>query len=327
MMSSMDIEIDGKSPRLNSYRLAIFLIGLTAAACLSAVIFRVPIRSRYWAWQVIDASGVEQRALPLTCLCNAGDAGRWGTNTLIDHESAEIRQYGVLALQYTRSDWARESLVRLLSDPDDAVRELAALGLAVQGDRRVIPELRRLFLEGQVRSAVAAVLALQRLATPEAVAVLAELVHEPADVARRAALVDALTRIGGVDCAAALLVLLDDHRPCDIPSREEQFLNDLTPFAFQQGFVDINNLSQSVTGTGKLAYGEPAHGTRAESATATSSELTPTPSSHTIAERAANGLARITGLIPPFSSNQPADQQTVAVRAWKEWIETRMEMP
>ena len=327
-MSSMNTEIDVKPARLNGYRPAIFLLCLTAGVCLAAVLFRVQIRSRYWAWQVTNAGSVEQRAVPLTCLCNAGDAGRWGISVLIEHESAEVRQYGVLALQYTRSDWARESLVRLLRDPDESVRELAALGIAIQGDERVIPELMRLYVAGQTRSAVAAVLALQRMATAEAVGVLAKLAQGPGDVERRAALVDALTQLGStgnlggvprVTCVEALLTLLDDHRSCDIPSRAEQVLSDLGPFAFQQGSVDANVLSPTGIGSGKFA---PAGKTNI-----VNTELAHRSVKHTIAERAAEGLAHVTGLNPLFLSNQSASEQTAAISVWKAWIAERRARP
>jgi HEAT repeat protein len=285
------------------------MIALTAAACLTALLFRTPIRSRYWAWQVVHSGNVAERAAPLTCLCNAGDAGRWGARVLLAHPDPEIRQFGVLVLQHVRSDWSRRRLLQMLADPSAAVREMAALGLALQGDDTVIPELKRLYAGSDAESAAAACLALERLATPEAVAALTELVRvEPAanrstasatpDVIRRAALVDALAAIGTVDCAAALLDLLDDCRACDLPTRDERLLARLTPLAVERGLIET-----------------PA------------SQLSPTIAGRTIAERAASALAHITGLSPRFACELPREQREDAARVWHDWVGARREAP
>jgi HEAT repeat protein len=290
-MLGMKGTFDGKPPPRTSYRAALVMIALTAVACLTALVLRTPIRSRYWAQQVIGAQGVAERVGPLTCLCNAGDSGRWGTTALLTHSDDEIRQYGVVVLQHVKSDWSRRRLLAALEDPSESVREMAALGLALHGDETVIPVLKQLFADGDTASAAAACLALERLATPGAIAVLAELASEPADASCRAALVDALSAIGGVDCAAILLRLVDDDRLCEVQPRAQRVLERCAPLAAERGWA--------------------VHPTSIPSTM---------PVAQTVAERAAEGLGRITGLSPPFGSDLSDEQRDSAKRVWREWI-------
>lgn len=293
----------GEQPRrYGRYRGSAIVIALTLAACLTALAFRSSLRSRYWAWQVVRASGVEQRAAPLTHLCNAGDAGRWGTSVLLAHPESEIRQFGVLVLQHVRSDWSRSRLLLMLNDTSEAVRELAALGLAIHGDPAVIPELERLYAAGDPMTGAAACIALERLATPEAVASLAVLAAEPADVTRRTALVDALAAIGTPPCAPPLLRLLHDQRPCRIQPRAERLLERLMPLAAESGLVEAP-LRESAT------------------------QPSTAPALETIAERAAAALAGITGLSPPFTSDLPEQQRANAERIWRQWVATHTKAP
>jgi hypothetical protein len=291
----METGTDEGRQRARSYRAGTIMIAITLAACLAALVFRTPLRSRYWAWQVVQASRIEERAAPLTHLCNAGDNGRWGTEALLTHADGEIRQYGVLVLQHVHSDWSRRRLLQMLEDPSEPVREMAALGLAIQGDATIIPELRQLYARKDPAAASTACIVLERLATPEAVAALAELARQPAGAAHRAALVDALADIGSLDCAAALLDMLCDHRPCSVQTRAERVLERLAPLAAEQGFA-------------QPAAPQPL------------SQPTSTTGSHTIAERAAAALARITGLCPPFASDLPDERRKDAERVWRDWL-------
>ncbi|MBU0637779.1 MAG: HEAT repeat domain-containing protein, partial [Planctomycetes bacterium] len=141
-------------------------IALTAIVCATALLFRTPLRSRYWAWRITQTDVVAERAVYLTSLCNVGDAGRWGTRVLLAHEVAELRQHGVVVLQHVRTAWSRRKLLQMLRDRDQTVRELAALGLALHGDAAVIPDLCEMFVTGDDTAASAACVALERLGTP-----------------------------------------------------------------------------------------------------------------------------------------------------------------
>ncbi len=268
------------------------MIAITATACATALLFRTPLRSRYWAWQVQRSGDPPQRALYLTALCNAGDAGRWGSTVLLRDPRAEIRQLGVVVLQHVRSAWARAELVRALGDSDEATRELAALGLATQGDASIIPTLKRMYRDGGLGAATAAGVALGRLGTGEAVAALAELARDRADADRRAALVDALDSIGTPGCVPPLLGLLTDHRVCLEPARADRL---------------SRSVLESLGATGQLTASMPVATTQS--------------GGQTVAERAALALARITDISPAFSSAGPESERQHAAQQWKDWYE------
>lgn len=275
-------------------RLALVAIALTATACVLALVFRTPLRSRVWAYRIAHAATPAECAVYVGALCNAGDQGRWGTTDLLENPRPDIRQYGVLVLHHVKTEWARTRLLELLADPDLNVRRLAAVGLAIQGDDSVVPALKWFYQAGDDMSATAACLALERLGTPAATAALAELALEPANVDRCAALIDALEGIGTPACVPTLLQLLSDHRLCTAPTRSEETTQRALGALLSAG-IPVTPSSQPTTG----------------------------PQPGTIAERAAAALNRITRLDIPFSSGAPAEQRRAAEQRWAEWLENR----
>jgi HEAT repeat protein len=269
------------------------MIVVTAAACWAALLLRTPLRSRWWAARVIETSDLNERAACLTALCNAGDDGRWGTSALLDHPDSAVRAAGVVVLQHVRSDWSGRRLLAALEDVDANVREMAAIGLAIHGDESVIPRLARMFREGNPGAARAACIALEELATPTAAACLSELAAIDAaevDADRRAMLVDALAGIGTPACVPPLVAMLDDHRTSPLPTRAEQ----LGRRALAAAMLERPDLAVA-------AASQPVAGGR------------------TIAERAAEALARITGIEASFSSEASGEERADAVRAWTDW--------
>jgi hypothetical protein len=280
---------------------ALLMVALTASLCVTALILRTPLRSRYWAWRITRCQDPAERAVYLTALCNAGDAARWGIAALLDSGDAESRQLGVVVLQHVRGDWSRQRLLDALTDADGAVRDLAAVGLALQGDDAVVPKLKEMYADDDA-AAQAACLALSRLGSSAAVAAMSELVQQPADAAHRAALVDALDELDEPACVPPLLTLLDDHRACTTPRRSERVA---------QAMLD------TLAATGRIA----------PPATAPASQAASQPAPQTIAERAAAALARITGLSPPFSSVlHPAERQAAA-QQWSDWYAEHRDSP
>ena len=261
---------------------------LTAAACAAALLFRAPLRARYWAWRIAHADGAAEQITFLSALWQAGDAARWGIRALLADERAEVRRLGLIALQHARFEGAERLLLERLGDSDDEARALAALGLAMRGDERVIPTLQVVYRAGG-SAGCAACLALQRLGSPAAVAALNELAEVPAQAAERAALADALADLAVPDCVPGLLALLDDQRPCPGP-----------PVSVQRA----QRIMDRLFGQSLLADEAPAAST---------------PAQQTVAERAAAGLGRITGLTPAFSSESSEEQLGQAVAIWKRW--------
>ena len=162
----------------------------------------------------------------------------------------------------------------------------------MHGDESVIPTLWALYVSEDAATATAACVALEYLGTSAAIDALTALAGEPAGVSHRAALVDTLAGVGTRDCVPVLLQMLDDHRPCEVPSRADATAR-------------------------RVLAGVQAQGDGAAWSTHTSSRRTP----QTLSERAAAALRRITGLAEPFSSAGSPEQQAAARRVWTEWYE------
>lgn len=277
---------------------ALVVIALAGSACVTALALRAPLRARYWAWRVVRADTAGERARFLGAMCNLGDAARWGVASLLSNQSPTVRQYGVLVLHHVHTPWARKRLLDLVADADAGVRRLAAAGLAIHGDESVVPTLRWLYQSGDDASAATACVALARLATPDAIATLVALAYEPSETERRAALIDALSSIATPACAPALLHLLSDDRPCDRrPWSEEVMRNALS--GLQAG-----------------GYAEAA-------------ALRPTTACRprTIAERAAEALAQISGLAGDFGPDSPAEDRERARKRWQKWFDHHQSRP
>ena len=135
-------------------------------------------------------------------------------------------------------------------------------------------------------------MALERLGTPAALTALDELTLQPADVVRRAALVDALTGLSQPACVPPLVRLLSDRRACDLPPRSEETV-------------------QRALGV-LQASGYPVQATSAPASE---------PRPQTIAERAAGALGKITGIQASFTPETPEANRTAAERAWLQWLE------
>jgi hypothetical protein len=273
-------------------------IAVTLLACIAALWYRAPLRGRYWAGQLARSDSPQRRAALLAALCNLGSDARWGVQVLLDEPDAATRQLGVIALQHIDAPWARARLVALLDSADESeLQRLAALGLARHGDDQVIPTLLWLYRTGESDSARLACLALERLGTPAAVAALFELAAEPADAARRSALVDALATLDRPAAVPALLRLLEDERPLVTPTLADE--------TRQRVLADL------------VAEGSLPPVTAAP-ATA--------PAERSIAAHAAAALARITGRHP--SAAESWDEWDAAQRAdvaadWAAWQAAR----
>lgn len=278
----------------NANRLAVVMIVITGAACVAALFLRTPLRSYYWASRVIESPDVAEQAVYLTALCNAGEAGRWGTSRLLGHESEAARAAGVIVLQNVRSAWSASRLMEMLSDRSRHVRELATLGLAIHGDESVIPRLREMFNTGDEATVGAACVALQRLATPGSIATLTELADADATIVQRAHLIDALGGIATAECVPALVNMLNDHRRCSIPTRASQLA------------LDALSRSDELRALGGGMTSEPSE-----------------PPPETVAERAAAALERITGIDSAFTSELNEAERNESARRWLAWLEHR----
>lgn len=273
------------------------MIALTATACLLAILFRTPVRSRYWAWRIERSQTPDQQVVYVNLLLNAGAAAHWGTTVLLEHADVALREYGVLILGTDPGDWSRQRLLSALADPVESVRNLATMSLARHRDESVVPQLETIYRSGNDDAAASACLALARIAKPSAFDALARFASEPAGACRRADLVDALAIIRTTKCVPLLLSMLADHRRCAAAPRLERRQMELLRKLQAGGAVD-----------------------------ATREWATP-GTDQSVAERAADVLVRITGLDPAFSSELPESERQRAEAQWANWLADKAGVP
>ena len=273
-------------PQYVRYRAATLAVVLTLAACIAVICLRTTIRSRYWAWQFQNSTSDEERAMAITLLARAGDAGWWGTDVLLADSDAETRMWGVMVLLQADGDWAHDRLFNMLADPDEAVRESAAFAIATYARPEAVRRLVKLFEQGGTATAGAAAAGLARFTSPEAERALVGLEVGNQDALRAALLIDALDLRGSPGCLRRLLEFLEDDRECPLPSREMQMLKRLAPHVVAE------------------------HPEVALAASMPSEPL------ETLAERAAAALSRHTGVTPALGSDSSDEERAAARDAW-----------
>lgn len=261
---------------------ALIVVGL---ACVAAIIWRVPLRSLYWASRVIAAKSNDDFAAHVTLLCQAGDAGRWGTARLLRHHDAAIRQAGVVVLQHCRGEWSKKQLVSCLSDADETTADLAAIGIALRRGEFEQSELRRLCESADPSIATAAVYALGRAAQPDDDEILSAVLTNSGEAAIQAETIEALQAFHTESAATALLSALERPDAFTGVTRAERVAQRAFAGAARTGGPTINGSASDIS------------------------------DSQTIAARAAVALGRVTGLKAADDAAPTNDE----ILAWKNW--------
>lgn len=269
-------------------------IGVLVALWAAAMLFRWEIRTWWWGQQLVRAETPAARGYYLACLASVGDRAVGTAARLLDHPSAEVRLEATAVLQRCRSATARALLLRAMHDPDVDVREAAALGLAIHGDRAVLPDLLRMADSPHEGTSLAAAVALQRLGGGEAADALRRIAVEagrPANLRAQAA--DSLGLIGDRQTVPVLIECLHDERALTLPPAAER--------ALRRAAEALGaDLARQGIDAGSLTAGGAAA---------------------TVADVAARALQRITGESLGFSSTAPADRKAAAVRMYHQWWE------
>lgn len=277
------------------------IVGVVFVLCATAIALRVPLRSLYWASRAIAAKTNEDFAAHITLLCQAGDAGRWGTARLLRHRDAAIRQAGVLVLHHGRGRWSRGELVKMLCDEDAETADLAAVGVALRRKEFSRDELLAMRRTANPCQIAGVLYAVGRSAVPGDEEFIAEIIEASRDIAVIAEGIDALESIATPAAAAVLLRLLDDSRNLAAVSRRNRIgaraLGAAAPQATigaADGILDAN----APPGPG---------GRNAE----------PARESLTVGGAASRALGRISGL-PAADDVHPTTEE---VARWRGWID------
>lgn len=294
------LAMSGECPqprRHNARRRKWIAIGAFVVLWAMAVSVRWEIRTRWWAWRLVEAQSAESRGYYLTCLTSVAERALGAASYLLNRPAAEHRMYGLAILHRCRGERARALLVRAMSDPDQDVRESAALGLAVHHDQAALPTLLAMLQSKQEPTAVAAAVALERIGGDRATAALIESIQAAAQndmVVLRAQAIDSLGILGTRQAVPALIDCLTDERPLTTRPAADRRLDQ----AIQVLGGDLRK-----------------HGLDPDA-------VRDTAPPQTIADLAARALSRITGESFGFRSTDPPHRKAAVARMYLRWWET-----
>ncbi len=183
---------------------------------LTAMVFRMELRSRWWAYRLTCVESAEDRTFYLSRLASAGEPALAAVERLIADPRERVRLDAVFVLEHVPAERARHRLLDLLSDPADEVAWRSAVALADRDDaERAVPPLIAMLRDPS--AAESAATALGRVAGPDAERALLDALKRTKDPDLRAAIIDALRIAAGRESLPDLKTMLDDRRPLTRP--------------------------------------------------------------------------------------------------------------
>jgi hypothetical protein len=229
--------------RWKSLLIAVILI----SAWVLVIVFRMELRSYYWAQRLAHATGDAERKPYLVRLAAVEDHALGAIAGLLDDSSAEVRGDAIYLLGRLHTLGSDELLLDALGDASESNAWQAAVHLSRRMDREdVQSELEARFsaTSGRVWEYTAITLGLS--SRPDSIASLIRETEEADDPDRLAVLIDALRLSRDARATPVLNHLLDDERPVSItPPSERHILKALTslgPELLQKG-IDVRTLA------------------------------------------------------------------------------------
>jgi len=275
--------------RANSGTVVAVVVLLAAWAALLA--FRTPIRVRWWTWRLQRAAEPAARLSYAGALAAHADRAVTPVGSLLDHPDHELRLLAVDVLNQARCRQVQPYLLKAMRDRDEDVRRAAALGLARWQGERALPVLESMLNDRDELTVCAALVALQRVGSPNAAGLVAAKLADDASVAVLVQAIECVHVMGSAQAVPRLLELLGDERAVTVlPALQRQV----------QRFVESRpdkladaNLPVSLPAT--IDFGA------------------------TVADHAAKALRAITGESFGFDSRDPPERRRQAIDAWRLW--------
>ncbi len=287
------------------------MLGLFAFVVLQ----RDRLRAHYWAYRLVRADDLPQRAQYLNGLLSLGGSAAGAVEGLAEHESPDVRLLALAALRAMPEKTTNEIAGRLVFDPDREVREAAALTLAFSDSKAA---LRALYLWARSQpdeTAAAAVAALARCAQLKAAETLCGVLSEhPSPLVRAQAAESLAEWLGGLDGESdAIASLVPQHDPfrtlVEALSDEATFDGLLAlerDIAAAAAFVQQQGYALDAE-AGKGTQPAPSSGTHTGGATGFRFSSGEQPQLRRVGDVAAEGLARLTGEKINPTAESPVD--------------------
>ena len=198
------------------------------------VLFREPIRIRYWGYQLAHSTSATDRDYYFQLLASRNERSLPIARRLLASGDVQTRLDAVDLATTVKSRAATALLARACDDPDAAVRRRAIIALARRDDDGIVGRLRTLADHTDVDTAMLATSALTTVGSPRALETLIQLAHANHRAGVRAQAIESLSQWGpepGV--RTALEACLNDDVLVEFPIETERQAR--AALAFAQG--------------------------------------------------------------------------------------------
>lgn len=236
----------GESPPRRR-RATLVIAVLFVAAWLIVLVFRMELRSHYWAYRLAGATSEAQRRPYLVRLAAAEDHALGALAGLLDDPSPEVRGDAIYLLGKLDSLPADKLLFDVLEDESDANAWQAAVQLSRRIERKEIyAELSRRFETTSGRDWEYTAVTMGLSSHPDFLRALVRETEQADDPDRLAVLIDALRLARSNEARPILQRLLDDDRPVSItPPSERHILKMISSLGpeLQEKGIDIRTLT------------------------------------------------------------------------------------
>lgn len=192
------------------------IIGLMLAAFATIVWNRNAIRAEWYARKLAQAENPADVAYSASSLAALGEAALRPATRLLDNPRPDIRVLATLIVGRLSGPKAATAMIRSLSDKDLDVRVSAAAQLGLMRDgAQFVGQLTDLARAGPPDSGMAAIVALEKVATAGAALSLRSLAEGHQDPAIRAQAVESLGRRRDPESIPVLVSRLQDTSPVE----------------------------------------------------------------------------------------------------------------
>ena len=193
------------------------IIALMVACAAAVVSQRQAIRARWYAHRLAQAESPADLARYAGILAAMGPSARKPALNLLDNPRPDIRVLATLIVGRLADPAAAEALLKALSDPELDVRVSAAAQLGLLPDSaRLLPQLLDAVGKEPRPTAMAAVLAIEKISAPTATEAMQMITQSHPDPVIRAQAAESLGRRRDPTSMAVLVGRLDDDAAVDV---------------------------------------------------------------------------------------------------------------
>jgi len=276
---------------LGANRGTVVAVVVLLAAWVALLVFRTPIRVRWWTWKLQHTTEPAARLSYVNALAAHADHAVAPVGALLDDPDQTLRLLAVDVLNRARCRQAQPYLVKAMRDRDADVRYTAALGLARWQGERALPVLESMLNDRDELTVCAALVALQRVGSPHAADLVTTRLSKAESVPVLVQAAECVHVMGNMQAVPRLLELLADDRAVTVLP------------ALQRG---VQRFLQS----------RPEKLAEANLPTSLSTTI---DFGATVADHAAQALRGITRESFGFDSRDPPERRRQAIDAWRVW--------